>query len=157
MKLKKKAELHALLEGEIKCGQKTEGYHPYKLCQVTFTETDKSLKIRIISPIFEEHILKDTINSISKAFEQEEKPILKVAGELTIKNSIRSDEVALHKKQLVKWIAEGLTANLQVTGSHAVISNFISPLIDIFPIFKVVRSGEVSLKLRSPGNVDKFF
>lgn len=83
--------------------------------------------------------------------------MLKVAGELTIKNSIRSDEVSLQKKQLVKWIAEGLSGNLQVTGSHAVISHVISPLIDIFPVFKVVRSGEVSLKLRSPASVDKLF
>lgn len=46
---------------------------------------------------------------------------------------------------------------MHIEGNHKLIQHFTSPLIDVFPIFKAVRSGEVNLKFKNIESVDKLF
>ncbi len=42
-------------------------------------------------------------------------------------------------------------------GNTQTIKHFTSALTDLFPIFKIIQSGEVNLKLKGTENVDKLF
>lgn len=48
----------------------------------------------------------------------------------------------------MKWIAEGVVANVKIEGNGKVLQYLTEPFSDIFPIFKVIKSGEVSLKMK---------
>lgn len=54
-------------------------------------------------------------------------------------------------------MGEGITANLKIEGNSKIVQHFSSPLAEVFPIFKVIRSGEINVKLKGSDNVDKLF
>ena len=60
--------------------------------------------------------------------ESEEKPVLKMEGEIGIKNSTKLDEQKLHPKKFVKWIAEGSTSSFKIDGNPKVVQHFTSVL-----------------------------
>lgn len=90
-------------------------------------------------------------------FIREEKPFLKVNGEVSARNSLRVNDLKFQNKKVVKWMGEGITANLKIEGSSKIAQHFSSPLAEVFPIFKVIRSGEINVKFKGSDNVDKLF
>ena len=54
--------------------------------------------------------------------------MLKVEGEITVKNSVRIDETKLQAKKFVKWLAEGLHLIVNIEGNPKVIQHMTSPL-----------------------------
>ena len=85
--------------------------------------------------------------------EQEDKPVLKVEGEVNIKSSWREGETQIQRKKVVKWAAEGIHASMKIDGSSSLVHHLTSPLAELFPVLSVVKSGEITLKLKQTDNV----
>lgn len=46
-------------------------------------------------------------------------------------------------------MAEGFVANMKIEGNGKLVQHFTEPFSEFFPIFKAIKSGDVSLKMRN--------
>ena len=63
----------------------------------------------------------------------------------------------MQDKKFVKWLGEGFHCKISIEGNGQVIQHCTEPLVDYLPMLKVVRSGEIQIKLKDPDNIDKLF
>lgn len=65
-----------------------------------------------------------------------------------MKNSIKGEDGKLQNKKMVKWMTEGMSSHLHIKANRELTKHFTAFLTDFFPILKVVKSGDINLKLR---------